>query len=54
VPADPEQRLRAQNVEEGLELHARTAMPGWLGEGLNVAWMIDVLHPLATGEARAM
>jgi hypothetical protein len=30
-------------------MHARTSMPGWLGERLNVAYAIDVLHPLATG-----
>jgi hypothetical protein len=39
--------LRARHDEQGLHLHARTAMPGWLGERLNVGWAIDVLHPLA-------
>jgi hypothetical protein len=39
--------LRARNEAEGLRLHARTAMPGWLGEPLDVGWAIDVLHPLA-------
>ncbi len=34
---------------DGLHLHARTAMPGWLGEPLDVGWAIDVLHPLAVG-----
>ena len=29
--------------------NASTAMPGWMGERLNVAWAIDVLHPLAAG-----
>jgi hypothetical protein len=30
-----------------------TALPGWLGEPLDVGWAIDVLHPLArwTGAA---
>jgi len=28
-------------------LHSRTAMPGWLGERLDVGYAIDVLHPLA-------
>jgi hypothetical protein len=53
VPANPEIRgdfvqiLRARHEAEGLELHARTAMSGWLGERLNVHYAIDVLHPLA-------
>ena len=53
VPAPPEVRgdpvdgLRARHDAEGGCLHARTAMPGWLGERLNVGWAIDVLHPLA-------
>jgi Domain of unknown function (DUF222)/HNH endonuclease len=55
VPAPPEmcgdavQVLRARHEADGLVLHARTAMPGWLGERLNVGWAIDVLHPLARG-----
>src|SRR5439155_1232278 len=51
VPADPVTVLRAQNEAEGLVLHARTAMPLWLGGGLNVSYAIDVLHPLATRES---
>jgi Domain of unknown function (DUF222)/HNH endonuclease len=47
VPIDPVTVLRAQNEGEGLHLHARTTMPGWLGEPLDVGWAIDVLHPLA-------
>ena len=39
--------LRARHEAEGLVLHARTALPGWLGERLNVGYAIDVLHPLA-------
>jgi len=39
--------LRARHEAQGLRIHARTAMPGWLGERLNVGWAIDVLHPLA-------
>jgi 5-methylcytosine-specific restriction endonuclease McrA len=50
VPIDPVTVVRAQNEAEGLRLDARTAMPGWLGEALNVAYAIDVLHPLAVGE----
>jgi hypothetical protein len=47
VPGDPVQVIRARNEAEGLVLHARTAMPGWLGEPLDVGWAIDVLHPRA-------
>jgi len=47
VHDDPVKVLRARHEAEGLVLHARTAMPGWLGERLNVGWAIDVLHPLA-------
>jgi hypothetical protein len=44
---DSLQLVRAQNEVEGLHLHARTAMPSWLGEPLDVGYAIDVLHPLA-------
>ncbi|MGH9669702.1 MAG: HNH endonuclease signature motif containing protein, partial [Terriglobales bacterium] len=44
---DPVQVLRAQHEAEGLVLNAQTAMPGWLGERLDVGWAIDVLHPAA-------
>ena len=47
VRGDPVRLLRAQHVEKRLVLHARTAMPTWLGERLDVGWAIDVLHPLA-------
>ena len=47
VPDDPEAALRALNDAEGLVLHARTAMPLWLGERLDLGYAIDVLHPLA-------
>ncbi len=47
VPHDPVGVLRARHDAQGLRLHARTAMPGWLGERLDVGWAIDVLHPLA-------
>jgi hypothetical protein len=40
--------LRVANDAQGLVLDAQTATPGWLGERLNVAYAIDVLHPLAT------
>jgi hypothetical protein len=51
VPLDPVAGLRAQNEAAGLGLHARTAMPSWLGERLDVGYAIDVLHPVALGEA---
>jgi hypothetical protein len=44
---DPVQIIRERNEADGLQLHARTAMPGWLGEPLDVGYAIDVLHPLA-------
>jgi hypothetical protein len=48
LPAHPEQVLRAHHAAQGLQIHPRTACPGWLGERLDVGWAIDVLHPLAT------
>jgi len=39
--------LRVQHAAQGLRVHARTGLPGWLGERLDVGWAIDVLHPLA-------
>jgi 5-methylcytosine-specific restriction endonuclease McrA len=48
VPDDPVSALRAHHGDAGLVLHARTAMPGWLGEHLDVGYAIDVLHPRAT------
>ena len=45
---DPVKFLRARNEDEGLRLDARTTMPSWLGEPLDVGWAIDVMHPLAT------
>ena len=47
VPPDVVHALRARDKAHGLPLHARTALPGWLGERLDVAWAIDVLHPSA-------
>jgi HNH endonuclease len=49
VRGDPVEFLRARHQALGLELHAGTATPGWLGEPLHVVWAIDVLHPLAIG-----
>jgi len=47
VPADPVEVLRARNDAGGVHIDARTSMPGWLGERLDVGYAIDVLHPLA-------
>jgi hypothetical protein len=47
VPKDPVETLRACHDAQGLRINARTACPSWLGEGLNVVYAIDVLHPLA-------
>ena len=52
VPLDPVGVLQARHEAQGIRLHARTARPGWLGERLDVGWAIDVLHPLATRDAR--
>ena len=47
VPADPIKALHESHDAQGLHVTARTGCPTWLGEGLNVGWAIDVLHPLA-------
>jgi 5-methylcytosine-specific restriction endonuclease McrA len=47
VPADPIRTLRQTNEALGLSIHARTSMPGWTGERLDVPYAISVLHPLA-------
>jgi len=47
MPLDPVRILRARHEVAGLHLHPRTALPGWLGEPLDVGYAIDVLHPLA-------
>ena len=49
LPADPVEVLRARHDDHGLQITARTSMPGWLGERLDVGWAISVLHPLAAG-----
>ena len=47
VPANPTEALRVQSDAAGLQINARTAMPGWQGERLDVGWAISVLHPRA-------
>jgi HNH endonuclease len=45
VPRDPAQALVATNRAHGLAIDARTGLPSWCGERLNLGWAIDVLHP---------
>ena len=47
VPANPTDTLQAQNGEAGVHINARTSMPGWQGERLDVGYAISVLHPRA-------
>jgi hypothetical protein len=49
VPGDPVNALQSCHDSQGLRITARTACPSWLGEGLNVGYAIDVLHPLVQG-----
>lgn len=44
---DAAEVIRTRNDEEGLDIHERTGLSGWLGERLDAGWAIDVLHPLA-------
>jgi hypothetical protein len=50
LPADPVAVIRARHEENGVALHARSTMPLWQGERLDVGYAIDVLHPLARDE----
>jgi len=52
VPAKPVEALRTLHDAEGLHIDARTGCARWLGEGLNVGWAIDVLHPGLPGKER--
>ena len=47
VDGDPVAALESKGEAEGVGIHARTSMPLWLGEPLDLGWAIDVLHPLA-------
>ena len=47
LPDDPVAAIRARNEGNGLTLHARTALPLWLGGRLDVGYAIDVLQPRA-------
>ena len=48
---DPLEALRGDHATQGIQINARTGIPGWQGERLDVGWAIDVLHPLATRAA---
>jgi len=37
--------LRSDHVAEGVHVHTRTGLSGWLGERLDVGWAMDVLRP---------
>jgi hypothetical protein len=39
--------LRAEHEASGVRIDPQTSMPSWLGERLDVAYAISVLHPLA-------
>jgi hypothetical protein len=42
---EPWQALVAPNEAYGLAIHARTGLPSWCGERLDLGWAIGVLHP---------
>jgi len=48
LQGDPVEALRSEHEAAGLRIQARAAIPKWYGERLDVSWVIDVLHPLAT------
>jgi 5-methylcytosine-specific restriction endonuclease McrA len=45
LSADPVATLRARHTEVGLHITARTGLPLWLGERLDLGWALDVLRP---------
>jgi hypothetical protein len=51
VPDAPAPALLATNRELGLVIDARTGLPGWCGERLDLGWAISVLHPAANPAA---
>ena len=51
VPREPMQALVGTNRARGLAIDARTALPLWCGERLDLGWAIDVLHPAANPAA---
>jgi hypothetical protein len=51
VPAAPAPALVATNRGLGLVIDARTGLPSWCGERLDLGWAISVLHPAANPAA---
>ena len=51
VPSDPVGSLLAANAGRGLEIDARTSLPSWTGERLDLVYAMDVLHPRARQSA---
>jgi hypothetical protein len=47
LPEDPVAAIRTCHEQAGLHITARTTLPYWLGERLDVGWAINALHPLA-------
>ena len=45
ITTDPIVVVRARNAAAAVEIDARTSMPGWRGERLDVVYAIDVLRP---------
>jgi hypothetical protein len=45
VTTDPMAVICASNEAAGVKIDARTSMPAWLGERLDVVYAIDVLRP---------
>lgn len=48
APGDAVEILLAEHEAQDLRVDVQTGCAGWSGERLDVAWAIDVLHPLAT------
>jgi 5-methylcytosine-specific restriction endonuclease McrA len=53
LPEDPYELIRARHEAAGLEIHARTAIPSWHGDRLDLGYAIDVLHPKVAGPVLA-
>src|SRR5258706_3678910 len=49
VPGDAADALCEQNANAGAHVDAHTLTPEWHGEGLDVRYAIDVIHPRAMG-----
>jgi len=49
VAPDGGEALSRDNLAGGVHVDARTLLPSWTGERLDVRYAIDVLHPRAIG-----